>query len=118
MPSPWNRRVNRSGRDRRLTSLHRRFRRLGTVRVPRRLAVLILGLLVVGGWAVMQRVQVGPESLPGAHQLQGFDDGFEYRNCAAARAAGDAPLRRGQPGYGPHLDRDNDGVGCEPYLRR
>lgn len=36
-----------------------------------------------------------------------------YRNCAAARAAGAAPVRRGDPGYGSHLDRDNDGVGCE-----
>ena len=36
-----------------------------------------------------------------------------YRNCAAARAAGAAPVRRGQPGYGRHLDRDNDGIGCE-----
>jgi len=36
-----------------------------------------------------------------------------YRNCAAARAAGAAPVRRGQPGYAAHLDRDNDGVGCE-----
>lgn len=36
-----------------------------------------------------------------------------YANCAAARAAGAAPVRRGDPGYGPHLDRDNDGVGCE-----
>ena len=23
------------------------------------------------------------------------------------------PIYRGQPGYAPHLDRDNDGVGCE-----
>ncbi len=36
-----------------------------------------------------------------------------YPNCAAARAAGAAPLRRGQPGYGSHLDRDNDGIACE-----
>ncbi|MET3528086.1 MULTISPECIES: excalibur calcium-binding domain-containing protein [Phenylobacterium] len=41
-----------------------------------------------------------------------------YPNCAAARAAGAAPVRRGEPGYGPHLDRDNDGVGCEPYRGR
>lgn len=39
--------------------------------------------------------------------------GGAYANCAAARAAGAAPVRRGQPGYGSHLDRDNDGVGCE-----
>ena len=36
-----------------------------------------------------------------------------YRNCDAARAAGAAPLHRGDPGYGPHLDRDGDGVACE-----
>lgn len=36
-----------------------------------------------------------------------------YPNCAAARAAGAAPIYRGQPGYGSHLDRDNDGKACE-----
>lgn len=36
-----------------------------------------------------------------------------FENCDAARAAGAAPVRRGDPGYGPHLDRDDDGIGCE-----
>lgn len=36
-----------------------------------------------------------------------------YDNCTAARDAGASPLRRGDPGYGPHLDRDGDGVACE-----
>ncbi|GFG53903.1 calcium-binding protein [Mycolicibacterium agri] len=36
-----------------------------------------------------------------------------YKNCAAARAAGAAPVMEGDPGYGPHLDRDGDGIGCE-----
>ncbi|MFO6430272.1 excalibur calcium-binding domain-containing protein [Erythrobacter sp. W302b] len=36
-----------------------------------------------------------------------------YPNCAAARAANAAPVYRGQPGYGRHLDRDNDGKACE-----
>ncbi|MGX1596104.1 excalibur calcium-binding domain-containing protein [Dietzia maris] len=36
-----------------------------------------------------------------------------YPNCSAARAAGVAPLYRGQPGYASKLDRDNDGVACE-----
>lgn len=36
-----------------------------------------------------------------------------YPNCAAVRAAGKAPLRRGDPGYRPGLDRDNDGFACE-----
>lgn len=36
-----------------------------------------------------------------------------YANCAAARAAGAAPLYRGDPGYRSALDRDGDGVACE-----
>lgn len=36
-----------------------------------------------------------------------------YANCDEARRAGAAPIYRGQPGYRPGLDRDNDGVACE-----
>lgn len=36
-----------------------------------------------------------------------------YQNCAAVRAAGKAPLKKGEPGYSPKLDRDGDGVACE-----
>lgn len=36
-----------------------------------------------------------------------------YKNCDAVRAAGKAPLYRGQPGYRGALDRDHDGVACE-----
>lgn len=36
-----------------------------------------------------------------------------YPNCTAARAAGAAPVSRGDPGYASHLDRDSDGIGCE-----
>lgn len=43
------------------------------------------------------------------------DGGWSYRNCRAARAAGAAPLYVGQPGYGPHMDGDGDGIACEPY---
>ncbi len=39
--------------------------------------------------------------------------GWAYPNCAAARAAGAAPVYMDESGYGPHLDRDNDGKGCE-----
>lgn len=48
--------------------------------------------------------------------LRSFRDaplGGAYRNCSHARAAGAAPVRRGDPGYGAHLDRDGDGIGCE-----
>jgi hypothetical protein len=36
-----------------------------------------------------------------------------YENCTAARNAGAAPVRTGDAGYGRHLDRDGDGIGCE-----
>lgn len=36
-----------------------------------------------------------------------------YANCTVARNAGAAPVYAGQPGYGKHLDRDGDGIGCE-----
>ncbi len=41
-----------------------------------------------------------------------------YRYCEDARQAGAAPLFRGHPGYRDALDRDGDGVACEPYLGR
>ncbi|MGT2808501.1 calcium-binding protein [Streptococcus iniae] len=36
-----------------------------------------------------------------------------YANCTLMRQAGAAPISKGQPGYAPHLDRDNDGLACE-----
>lgn len=36
-----------------------------------------------------------------------------YRDCAAARAAGAAPIRAGEPGYRAALDADGDGIACE-----
>lgn len=36
-----------------------------------------------------------------------------FRNCAAARAAGAAPLYVGDPGYSTKLDGDRDGIACE-----
>lgn len=36
-----------------------------------------------------------------------------YATCSEARAAGAAPIHRGEPGYRGQLDRDNDGIACE-----
>ena len=44
---------------------------------------------------------------------QSSTDSAYYPNCAAARAAGAAPMRVGDPGYRAGLDRDGDGVACE-----
>ncbi|HFI0234473.1 TPA: excalibur calcium-binding domain-containing protein [Streptococcus suis] len=52
-----------------------------------------------------------------ASQIQQFaqapSQSVYYKNCTAARNAGAAPVRIGDPGYAPHLDRDGDGIGCE-----
>ncbi|SDE70541.1 Excalibur calcium-binding domain-containing protein [Blastococcus fimeti] len=48
-----------------------------------------------------------------APQVQAPAPSAYYKNCDAARAAGAAPVRRGDAGYGSHLDRDDDGIGCE-----
>src|SRR3546814_5034535 len=44
--------------------------------------------------------------------------GDHWRGCDDARAAGSAPLYRGEPGYREGLDGDDDGIACEPYHER
>lgn len=53
-----------------------------------------------------------PPTDPSADQPAGAGSVY-YKNCTEARAAGAAPIYRGQPGYGAHLDRDSDGIACE-----
>ncbi|CAN7622599.1 excalibur calcium-binding domain-containing protein [Phenylobacterium sp. LjRoot219] len=44
--------------------------------------------------------------------------GAKFYSCRDARAAGAAPMHRGEPGYNPNLDGDADGIACEPYRGR
>jgi hypothetical protein len=55
----------------------------------------------------------GSQSQPSQAKRQAYSGNREFANCSQARAAGAAPVREGDPGYGRHLDRDGDGVGCE-----
>lgn len=79
-----------------------RARRHGSWLTTRLIAVL-LALVVL----------MPAEELPGARVPPAVSE--PDRNCDAARAAGAAPIYRGEPGYGLHLDRDRDGIACEPY---
>lgn len=56
----------------------------------------------------------GPDDLPspGPSEPPSASETY-YKDCDAARSAGAAPLRTGEPGYRSELDRDNDGVACE-----
>lgn len=47
--------------------------------------------------------------------MSGAASNVFYRYCSDARAAGAAPLHTGDAGYRSELDRDGDGVACEPY---
>jgi hypothetical protein len=58
--------------------------------------------------------QSGPQAAE-TTSVELADDSVYYRYCSDVRAAGQAPLQAGDPGYAPHLDRDGDGVACEPY---
>jgi Excalibur calcium-binding domain len=71
-----------------------------------------------GGGAPPASARLAPAPRAPRERMRANEDGAPFANCAEARAAGAAPVRRGEPGYGPHLDRDGDGIGCEPRRRR
>jgi hypothetical protein len=48
-----------------------------------------------------------------AHRTRAARRDAPYPSCAAARTERAVPVRRGQPGYGRHLDPDGDGEACE-----
>jgi outer membrane biosynthesis protein TonB len=54
-----------------------------------------------------------PEPEPAPPPAPEPDRHAYYKNCDAARAAGAAPILRGEPGYRSGLDRDDDGIACE-----
>lgn len=51
----------------------------------------------------------------GLMRARAAQDGDHWRGCDGARAAGTAPIYRGEPGYCEGMDGDNDGIACEPY---
>jgi hypothetical protein len=62
----------------------------------------IAGFLLVGslGGAVIAAAPIASAVVP-------------YEDCAAARQDGASDIPSSSPYYGPWLDRDNDGIGCE-----
>ena len=50
---------------------------------------------------------------PTTTEASAAPSGTSYANCSEAKAAGAAPISRGEPGYSSKLDRDNDGIACE-----
>ena len=54
-----------------------------------------------------------PETFAAERSTPAPATSVDYANCSAARVAGAAPIKRGQAGYGRHLDADGDGRACE-----
>ena len=46
------------------------------------------------------------------------EDDVYYENCTEARGDGAQSIREGEPGYREELDRDGDGIACEPWHGR
>lgn len=67
--------------------------------------------------AILAKVQPVAVSL-GLARARAPQAGEYWPRCAAARAAGTAPIYAGEPGYRVGLDGDSDGIACEPYHGR
>ena len=74
--------------------------------------LIVAGLGMVGCYAVLS-----PDEAHRATNANRAQSAY-YPSCAAARAAGVAPIAEGEPGYREELDADGDGVACEPYRGR
>lgn len=89
---------------------HRRQRLFRQLRLPA-LVALGSGAAVWALWAYLATSLLPVfGSSPSIAQVRSFT---YFRTCAEARAAGAAPMYRGQPGYASYLDADGDGIACE-----
>ncbi|TVS85777.1 excalibur calcium-binding domain-containing protein [Mycobacterium helveticum] len=62
--------------------------------------------------AVVAVAAIAGIGVPGAPAAQADPP---YRNCSQAHADGRYNIPQGDPAYTQKLDRDNDGLACEPY---
>lgn len=76
------------------------------------------GLASAGGiptWAEVSSAVKPLAVAMGLARARAPQEGDNWSSCSAARAAGTAPIYAGEPGYRSALDRDADGIACEPY---
>ena len=78
-----------------------------TASIPGLAAVTFIAVYQLAPFGGMQPQAAQPAASP-------VVDTTYYPGCNAARAAGAAPIYRGQPGYRVEMDGDGDGIACEP----
>jgi endonuclease YncB( thermonuclease family) len=98
----------------RLPKIERRFGTVTGLDRPNRRkrfyrALTFLAVTTIFGSAVVWYFSASPWSL-----VQTLKHFAAFPSCRAAEAIGLAPALRGQPGYWPKHDADNNGVACEP----
>ena len=88
--------------------------------MKRQLLLALTGLSLLTGVAYAKEKPIAKDKAVVANVVDDEDDAkpakgknVYFKNCTAARAAGYSDMLRGEPGYAPHLDRDNDGIACE-----
>jgi hypothetical protein len=91
-------------------------------RDSRNFAGQVIGLSLLAGvltWQAAPQVQsLWARANKSPEEVATIERSAYYRNCDDARAAGAAPIYRGQPGYREEMDGDFDGIACEPYRGR
>jgi hypothetical protein len=89
-----------------------RVRRVRRKRLRRALGIVTVWSVVLGSASLIGTKVFSP--WPVAATLQHL---AAFPGCAAARAIGVAPARRGRPGYWGWQDPDGDGVTCDARVR-
>lgn len=87
---------------------------------------VLLGAGVLGAIVGIGSIASAPEAQTSAETVAGHPavstgmirsrepaSGDRWAGCDDARAAGAAPIYRGEPGYRPDIDGDDDGIACE-----
>lgn len=81
-------------------------------------SIVLIGACVVGAWLGSSPRFGGPSRDPAdffrVSRSRPPQPGDHWGGCNDARAAGTAPIYRGEPGYRTDMDGDNDGIACEP----
>ena len=71
-------------------------------------SAVALGAVIGTAWASVPLLMQTPE------ERARIEQSVTYSGCNEVRAAGKAPIYRGQPGFRDTMDGDGDGVACEP----
>ena len=74
------------------------------------------GSALYDGGADLLLANIRPAAVAvGAARLREPAAGDYWNGCNDARAAGTAPIYRGEPGYRAGMDGDGDGIACEAH---